>query len=301
MKKDVMKLQNLKYFEKLIELKTYSKVATFYEVSQPSVSQGIKRLEEDIGSPIFIHLTNPAGVKLTFLGEELHKHAKVIVEQMDLIDIAINKLNNPKVKIGMPPLIKLFYFSKLVSELDSSSIRINPVENPSYKLLKQLKDGSIPLSLVESISPLHENEIHSEVIGKDKFKIIISNNNPLAAKSSINFKELANTPFIGMPNHTLQRKVFEKLEKDYNIYPPIGYSINNLSLIKQLVANDEGFSLTIGNLGFDKSNPKTSFLELEDNDLPDLYVSLAYLKIHKLNAIEKKIVNVIVNKPISSL
>lgn len=296
-----MKLQNLKYFEKLIELKTYSKVANFYKVSQPSVSQGIKRLEEYCGSPLFVHLTNPAGVELTALGEELHKHVKIIIEQINLIDGIIDKLNNSKVSIGMPPLIKLSYFSKLVSELDSTSIRINPVEAPSYKLLKQLKDGTIPFSLVESISPLQESELHSEVIGKYKFKIVISNNNPLAAKSSVYFKELAHIPFIGMPNNTLQRKVFEKLEKDYNVYPPIGYSINNLSLIKQLVANDEGFSLTIGNLGFDKSNSETSFLELKDNELPDLYVSLAYLNIHKLNAIEKKIVNVIVNKPISSL
>ncbi|ANZ57596.1 hypothetical protein BGL34_04485 [Fructilactobacillus lindneri] len=77
-----MKVRNLEYFEKLIELKNFSSVADYFNVGQPAISMGIRRLEEDTGHELIIHNSKHNIVILTPAGMILHKHAKVLINQL---------------------------------------------------------------------------------------------------------------------------------------------------------------------------------------------------------------------------
>lgn len=78
-----MKIRNLQYFEKLIELKNFSKVADFFDVGQPTISMGIKRLEKDLGHKLIVHNLKHNRIILTPAGEKLHKHSKVFMKQLN--------------------------------------------------------------------------------------------------------------------------------------------------------------------------------------------------------------------------
>lgn len=86
-----MKLRNLEYFEKLVELKNYSKVANFFNVGQPAVSMGIKRLEEDVGYNLIIHNYKNNVITLTEAGVTFHKYAKVFIHQLNTFENKVNQ------------------------------------------------------------------------------------------------------------------------------------------------------------------------------------------------------------------
>lgn len=86
-----MKLQNLQYFEKLIELKNYSNVANYFNVGQSTVSMGIKRLEQDIGYNLIVHKSKYNELILTPAGKEFHKHSKEIVVHVALLEKEVER------------------------------------------------------------------------------------------------------------------------------------------------------------------------------------------------------------------
>lgn len=81
-----IQLKYLQYFEKLIDLKSYSLVAEFFNVRQSTISMGIKRLELVIGHPVIVHHYKYNRLLLTPYGEILHKYSKEIVIQLDKIE-----------------------------------------------------------------------------------------------------------------------------------------------------------------------------------------------------------------------
>ena len=62
----------LHYFNELCFTLNFSRAAERLGISQPSLSQAIKRLEQFIGTPLFLRVKT--GVKLTKAGCQLHKH-----------------------------------------------------------------------------------------------------------------------------------------------------------------------------------------------------------------------------------
>ena len=68
-----MKLQQLKYFNALCRLKSFSKVASTFKVSQPTVSYAIKSLEEDLGVQLILRNQSHTDVSLTKEGELFKK------------------------------------------------------------------------------------------------------------------------------------------------------------------------------------------------------------------------------------
>lgn len=86
-----MKLRNLQYFEKLVELRNYSKVADLFNVGQPAVSMGIKRLEKEIGHNLIVHNYETNVITLTPAGKVLYKYTKVFMQQLDTFESEVRQ------------------------------------------------------------------------------------------------------------------------------------------------------------------------------------------------------------------
>jgi len=98
-----MDFHQLEYVMAIAEEKSFSKAAKKLYISQPSLSQYIMRLEEQIGIKIFDRTTNP--LILTFAGEKYLEAAKNILilnNQLKrvLVDIADSKKG--RLTIGIP-------------------------------------------------------------------------------------------------------------------------------------------------------------------------------------------------------
>lgn len=67
----------LYYFNEVCRTLNFSRASERLGISQPSLSQAMKRLERFIGAPLFLRLKS--GVRLTKAGEQLHKHTDALL------------------------------------------------------------------------------------------------------------------------------------------------------------------------------------------------------------------------------
>lgn len=76
-----MNLSQLQYFCKLAELQHYTKAAQELYITQPTLSNSISRLEDELGVPLFVR--DGRNVRLTKYGHEFNEYAKQALEAID--------------------------------------------------------------------------------------------------------------------------------------------------------------------------------------------------------------------------
>ncbi|HZG71816.1 MAG TPA: LysR family transcriptional regulator, partial [Chondromyces sp.] len=79
-----MTLQQLKYVIEVARSRSINKAAQRLFISQPSLSNALKELEEEIGITIFLR-TNK-GILITPEGSEFLGYARQVVEQAELLE-----------------------------------------------------------------------------------------------------------------------------------------------------------------------------------------------------------------------
>lgn len=288
-----MKLQNLQYFEKLIEFKNYSRVAEFFNVGQPTISMGIKRLEKEVGYDLVVHSSKYNDLILTPSGKDFHKYSKEVVAQMALLEQEIERqLKNFKINLGMPPMINHTYFSKLAPKLNKNTLaKLNVIENNSTELIRMLKQGKIDVAMLASIKPLSIKNFHTETLTKDKFKVIVSKNNKLAHKSKITFADVNDSKVIQMNDGYIQSKIFDEIKKRQFTSPEVVYRTSDYKMIKSLIEEDVGISFLL-----EKSiNPEDNLVMIdpESDEIPEIYISLAWNDGNDLNGLKRDLIGTI--------
>src|SRR5690625_7249931 len=76
-----MNIRQLRYFLAVAEHRHFTRAAEAVSVSQPALSQQIRALEEELGTPLFDRLTT--GIELTTAGQVLRSHAERILREVE--------------------------------------------------------------------------------------------------------------------------------------------------------------------------------------------------------------------------
>jgi LysR family transcriptional regulator, hydrogen peroxide-inducible genes activator len=78
-----MKMHRVKYFLAVCKERSFTRAAKRCKVAQPSLSNVIQKLEQELGGPLFVR--NVAGVTLTRLGHAVRPHFENINQSIELI------------------------------------------------------------------------------------------------------------------------------------------------------------------------------------------------------------------------
>ncbi|MCA9528454.1 MAG: LysR family transcriptional regulator, partial [Myxococcales bacterium] len=90
-----MDLTHLRYFQAIVDHGSMTAAARALGVSQPSISAAIRRLEERLGTTLF--LRTGRGTELTATGEVLHREARGILRSLADLDTTIRGLEDEHV------------------------------------------------------------------------------------------------------------------------------------------------------------------------------------------------------------
>ena len=111
-------------------------------ISQPQMSKIIHQLEESLGVKLFIR--SKRGIKTTLAGETLYKHAKIIIESTNTIDLKIRNEESEakgKIRIGTYDSIGLYFFPDFLKYLKKlhPKLEVSMVTNKSSILYDKIK------------------------------------------------------------------------------------------------------------------------------------------------------------------
>jgi len=244
-----MTLQQLKYVIEIAARGSMNEAAKTLFISQPSLSNAIRDLEEESHITIF-ERTNK-GISLTLEGVEFLGYAKQVVEQAELLESRyLNARPSPQ-HFSVSTQHYAFAvnaFVNLVREYGHDQYELALRETKTHEIIEDVK------SLRSEIGILYINEFNAKVINKllntanlqftglfkAKPHIFISSRNPLAKQSIVTIDQLQHYPYLS----------FEQGE--YNSFHFSEEILSTLSHDKSIRVNDRAtlFNLLIGLNGY---------------------------------------------------
>ena len=193
-----MNIRQLEYFLEVARQESFSKAATILHVSQPSISEMIKNLEDELGSLLLYR--GAKRLELTDSGQIVKQQAEQIVTLFHNLSGNLqeqNQFKKGKIRIGLPPITASTIFPRLLGEFKQHypNIELQLHEFGSKKVRQGVNEGSLDIGIVCSLPDRTE---HFEVLPfiDDPIKIILHPEHRLSGQSTIDFLDLRDEGFV---------------------------------------------------------------------------------------------------------
>lgn len=271
-----MNIKELYYYHDLVRTKNFSQVAADFNISQPTVTMAIKRLEESFGTTFFMRDRSHHQLTVTSTGLQFDQHVQRIIEELEIAQKELARAKQERISFGLPPIIGSWYFPRFTPALLQAGLlnQLEVVDHGSASLLQLLAKGELDLALLGSLQPFQQPSLRARVIDKAPIRIIVAKDHPLAAfEDGVSFAQAAQYPFITLDDEYVHAQAFRQAARLARVRPKIVFKTSDVQILKALVANHSGISF-LTDLALD-GNDGLAALPLTDGSQPEFIISLA--------------------------
>lgn len=233
-----MDIKQLHYFIAVSEQMNFSKAAERLHISQPSLSNAIKKLEQEIGSPLLER--NTRNLQLTEAGELLFERAKVIVKNMEVLKIEMDEVivhGTRDITIGVMESIK-HWLPKVIANYkkDYPHMKIHLVDIlGSKRVKKSLKSYKTHLIITNQL--MDDPELEVQTLYEERLVAVLPLHHTLAQKDILTISDICEEPFIiSTEGFQTRRDIltsFEQAGKNINIQFEIERFETAVSLVRE--------------------------------------------------------------------
>lgn len=242
-----MDIRHLKYFIAISEEPSLSAAAQRLRVAQPSLSQHVIRLEEELGVPLVIR--SPRGIVLTEEGHLLARHARDIVRSLEQciesMKVAGGVVSGP-VTFGMPPSVSMVMSVPLAEtvRVEHPQVRLQATEAMSGFVKTWLEDHTVDIGFLYDLDgKSHFHATH--ILDEDLCFFAAPDAWPLDTPpgAPVPLARLAGLDLIlPSPSHGL-RKSIERHAAEQGISLTVVIEMDAMTQIKELVARGSGYTI----------------------------------------------------------
>src|SRR5438270_3226935 len=238
-----MDINQLEVFLSVAQEKSFSRAAEALHRTQPAVSQAIRRLEAELGEPLFDRsskngtLTAAGRVLLDFAHEMLNvrrQEHSAIREVRDLHHGKLTLSANEYTVMGLLPLNPIF-------RARHPHIKVEVKRSLASRIPSEILGRDAEIGVV-TFKP-SDASISSLPVTTDELALIVAPDHPLATRQTVSVRELGAETFIAhnVPSPYRERvvKTFEKYRTPLNI----SMEMPTLEAIKRMVENKMGVAL----------------------------------------------------------
>jgi DNA-binding transcriptional LysR family regulator len=212
-----MELTQLEFFLMVVEQGSFSKAAVRVFRTQPAVSIAIRRLEEEIGAPLFDRSQKTP--TLTDAGELVYDYAQRILTLRDQTQNVVSELRSlqrGRVRIGANESTSLYILPHLILRYREQhpNVKVEIFRQVSERLAREVLDRNVDFALL-AFEPV-DDDLESFPILQDELVLIMSPDDPLAKRESLKIEELGEQSFVAHNVKTASRyKVVETFEQHH--------------------------------------------------------------------------------------
>lgn len=283
-----MELRHLRYFITVAEELNFSKAALKLYTAQPSLSQQIKDLEEDVG----VRLLNRTKrkVELTEEGAVFLEQARLTLAQADkAVAMArqVSKAKQQLLRIGFVPVAEMKVFPYVLPNLrvQNSEFKIELLSLNNTEQMRGIKKGELDITFTRH--NMQNDEIESKFVLREPLIFLLPKDHPLAKHERIPVKALNGIDFI-IPNveqsQTLHNAILD-FAKANNIEFNIVQKADNILFNINSIGMGLGCTILPGYIApLTMSNTVIRALDVE---LPSLDLYVSYRKNSSSEAVKK--------------
>ena len=239
-----MEMHQLRYVVAVARARNFSRAAEQCHVSQPSLSQQIQKLEEELGERLFDRMKREA--KLTAHGEAFLPRALRILEEVDLARREASdarSLLRGRVIVGVLPTIAPYLLPVVLGDFAKRfpSVEIVVQEETTAQLLKLVNACEIDFAVASR--PIQDRRIEVKDLFTEELRLALPPRHSLTRKRTVRLADLEKEPFIVMKEgHCLGDQVLNFCERR-DLKPTISFRTAQLETIQALVHAGVGISL----------------------------------------------------------
>ena len=242
-----MELRYLEIFCRVVELKSFSKAAEVLFLTQPTISNHIKALEDEAGIQLLDRLGR--NVLPTKAGEILYSYAKEIVKLKSNAAQELNKfMGNVKgsLIIGGSTIPGEYILPEYIAQFKKAhpDVAVTLRLGDTQDITDMVMDGSIEMGVIGSKAD--DKRIDCREFLKDELALVASARHFKGIKNQIDIKDLKKLPFIMREKGSGSRKALEETLKKNGVSIEtlnIAAEVGSTEAVKQSVRAGIGVSL----------------------------------------------------------
>lgn len=245
--------QHIKTFHEVIRTGSYSAAARALGYTQPAISQQMKALERDAGTPLFTRVGR--GLRLTEAGETLSRHAAAILDTMSAAQrqmTALTRLHAGRVRICTFPSANATLIPEAMARLAAGhpGIRVELSEGEPPDSLPRLIRGECDIALAFTYPGLPEDteDLPGEVLEipllEDQLLVLLPSGHPLARRRAVRLADLAGEKWIAGCLRCRVNFLHECAGQGFA--PDIAFTTDDNLVVQSLVAEGLGIAMMPG-------------------------------------------------------
>lgn len=233
-----MTLDQLRYFQAVCKYDGVSRAAEILNISQPSVSNAIAKLEEEFGVKLFTRYHKR--LQLTKEGQVMSELAVKFLSQADEISQTMLELGskNKALRLGVPPMIGSLVLPVLYGEhfKQYPQLQVRIVEDDTSGLKKLLADNQIDVAFLPHTRSF-DDDLCTQHLMELQNVCCVSRSHHLAARKSIQFEELNGEPLVLFKNSFFQtERILDEFARQ-SLTPNVLINSSQLSTVQNMIAN----------------------------------------------------------------
>ena len=239
-----MEMQQLRYVVAVARTGNFSRAAEQCHVAQPSLSQQIQKLEEELGERLFDRLRRE--VRLTSAGETFLRRAVRILEEVDAAKreaAESHHLLRGTLTIGVLPTIAPYLLPEVMVQFAEKfpGVEMEVQEETTNGLLKRAHGYEIDLALASL--PIHDERLVIRELFSEALLLALPPRHPLTRKRTVAAGDLEGEPLMVMKaGHCLGDQVLGFCDRE-EVRSKVSFRSSQLETIQALVAGGLGISL----------------------------------------------------------
>src|SRR3954451_8810376 len=230
-----MELLQLKYFQTVAYMEHISNAAKTLNISQPSLSLMIKRLEDEMDTRLFDR--KGRNIQLNDSGKILLRHVNTIFSEIENAKMEIqNRYNETHQKIAISISNPRFLSGMLIEYFNENpDAYIQQSLGSKESICVQLKKGEIDLGIAGP--PIEDETIESLVLMEEEIVLVIPKNHRLSNRTTIDLLEVASESFISLAGYEEYKTTINKLFQSADFEPKVVFEVDYDLLIEMFQLN----------------------------------------------------------------
>ena len=283
-----MELRHLRYFITVAEELNFSKAALRLYTAQPSLSQQIKDLEDDVG----VRLLNRTKrkVELTEEGAVFLEQARLTLAQADKAVAMARQVSQAKqqlLRIGFVPVAEMKIFPYVLPNLrvQNPDLKIDLLSLNNVDQIRGIKKGELDISFTRD--NFQSDEIESKFVLREPLIFILPKEHPLAKYERIPVQALDGIDFI-IPSDEQSKMLHDAIlnfAKDHGIEFNIVQKADNILFNINSIGIGLGCTILPGYIATLTMN--NTVIRPLDVELPSLDLFVSYRKNSNSTAVQK--------------
>lgn len=237
-----MEVRQLQYFLMLCHELHFSEAANKLGISQPTLSQQIRVLEDEIGMPLFDRIGKKT-VK-TEAGAILEHYASHALQQLENAKHAISDLtqrHTGHLRIAVLPSDLDYRLTSLLIDFHKQFPLTKVQIIPSIQIVDQVLDNEVDIGVGLAIKP--DSRLHRIPIYTETYRLYIHEGHPLADRDMLLPQELSSIPLVMYPRGFYGRELIENWCKEKNTSIDTIMETGSTASLFQLVKEGIGGSI----------------------------------------------------------